>query len=303
MRWLIRPYLAHIARGGISRVARSQIAVAGRYPKGQRVADCEYDYWGEGERVMPGHTLGEPFKASDSPVILWLHGGAFIFPAMPDGHLPFVNRLCRSLSASAFLPDYRLAPANPFPAALNDCESAYRLLLDAGVSPDRIVLGGESAGGNLVVALLYRIRKQGLPMPVCAIPVSPTLDMGRLNGAPPRFLNVKKDAMLSTGVLFRIRDWYVGESDSANPEVSPLMGECSGLPPLLITASTAELLCDDSVLFARKASKAGVKTELALWPLMPHAFPLLERWIPEAKRAREDITTFIQEQLGAEKTD
>jgi acetyl esterase/lipase len=142
-----------------------------------------------------------------------------------------------------------------------------------------------------------------LLMPVCAIPVSPTLDMGRLNGAPPRFLNVKKDAMLSPGVLFRIRDWYVGDSDSANPEVSPLMGECSGLPPLLITASTAELLCDDSVLFARKASKAGVKTELALWPLMPHAFPLLERWIPEAKRAREDITTFIQEQLGAEKTD
>jgi acetyl esterase/lipase len=81
------------------------------------------------------------------------------------------------------------------------------------------------------------------------------------------------------------------------------MGECSGLPPLLITASTAELLCDDSVLFARKASKAGVKTELALWPLMPHAFPLLENWIPEAKRAREDITTFIQEQLGTEKTD
>lgn len=297
LRWFLRPFLAFIARGGIGRVANAQIATAGRYPKGGQVADWRYGYWGEGKRVVPGHALGDPFEARGSPVVLWLHGGAFIFPTLPDGHLPFVGRLCRALSASAFLPDYRLAPSNPFPAALDDCENAYRLLLDSGVSPDQIVLGGESAGGNLVVALLYRIRKQGLPMPVCATPVSPALDMGRLNGSPSRFLNMKKEVMLSPSVLFRVRDWYVGDYDSANPEVSPLLGECSGLPPLLITASTAELLCDDSVFYARKASAAGVKTELALWPLMPHAFPLLENWIPEAKRARENIATFMQEQL------
>lgn len=107
--------------------------------------------------------------------------------------------------------------------------------------------------------------------------------------------------MLPLGALARARDWYVGERDASDPEISPLMGDCRDLPPLLIYASTSELLCDDSLLLARKASDAGVPVELALWPLMPHAFPLLEDWISEAKDARLDVAAFIKQQLNISK--
>src|SRR3546814_12679734 len=94
-------------------------------------------------------------------MLLWLHGGAFVLPAAPDMQVRLVARLCRELDAVGFVPDYRLAPFNRFPAALDDCERAYKAVLDLGFAPSRIVLAGESAGGNLVLGLLQRIRKRG----------------------------------------------------------------------------------------------------------------------------------------------
>ncbi|MBJ6138497.1 alpha/beta hydrolase [Marinobacter litoralis] len=294
--------LAFVMRGSATRVANMQLHIAARLPKQTQPIDYDYHYWGIGDTAVPGHTMGAPFAESDRPVVLWLHGGAFVFPTMPDGHLLFVKRLCRSLLADAFVPDYRLAPANPFPAGLDDCERAYRLLLDSGVAPGKIIIGGESAGGNLLVALLLRLRDVGLPLPACAVSISPILDMARLHGPTSRAANAKTDAMLPLGALAHARDWYVGTQDAANPEISPLMGDFQGLPPLLIQASHEEVLRDDSVLFARKASEAGVETELALWPSMPHAFPLLEEWIPEAKSARHDIVRFIQRHLDPKRS-
>ncbi|MBW7472171.1 alpha/beta hydrolase [Marinobacter sp. M216] len=297
LRWLLRPFMAYLLRGHPRRVARAQIGIAGRWASARQRERFRYDYhWGEGGAVA-GHSLGTPFTSTGDPVLLWLHGGAFVLPAMPRGHLSFTERLCDPLAASAFIPDYRLAPANPFPAALDDCEAAYRLLLDSGIPAERIVLGGESAGGNLLVSLLYRIRGRGMPMPACAIAVSPALDLGRLHGSPSRFANAGRDAMLPVASLAQALDWYLDGADSANPEISPLLGECRGLPPTLIVASEAELLRDDSVLFARRLAAAGVPTELALWPHLPHAFPLLEDWFPEASGARQQITTFMKEQL------
>lgn len=298
LRWILRPLMSFVVSGSLRRVANVQLKVAGRSSRHGKIEGCEYDFWAPATRVVPGHCIGLPFDGSDAPVLMWIHGGAFILPAMPDGHLVFVKRLCRSLGSSGFVPDYRLAPTNQFPAALNDCENAYRTLLEAGVSPEKIVLGGESAGGNLLMGLLYRIRKHGLPMPSCAVAVSPILDMGRLHGGSSRFAKAGSDAMLPFGALSQAGAWYLGDADSADPEVSPLMGDCTGLPPLLLYASTAELLCDDSVLFARKASLAGVTTSLALWPKLPHAFPLLEDWFAEARPAREDIAAFFKEQLA-----
>ncbi|MDO3721661.1 alpha/beta hydrolase [Marinobacter sp. chi1] len=297
LRWIVRPLLAFVIRGGERRVAKAQLNLAARFPRNGQLANFDYQILGDNERAVPGHILGEPFAPSDKPVLLWLHGGAFVLPALPDGHLTFVQRLCRSLDADAFVPDYRLAPANPYPAGLDDCERAYRFLLNAGIDPQRIVIGGESAGGNLLVALLFRIRKAGLPMPACAVPVSPVLDLARLHGAASRSVYARTDAMLPLADLARARDWYVGEADASCPEISPLMGECKGLPPLLIFSGSSELLADDSALLARKASAAGVEVELAQWPGMPHAFPLLEDWMPEARQARDDMTAFIKQHL------
>lgn len=297
LRWLLRPLMAFLLAGKNRRVARAQVQVAGRWHgQGQR-EKARFDYYEVADKVIAGHTLGTPFSADGKPVLLWLHGGAFVLPAMPEAHLRFADRLCRSISAHAFLPDYRIAPANPFPAGLDDCEAAYRLLLDSGVPAESIVLGGESAGGNLLFALLYRIRKLGLPMPSCAVAVSPALDLARLHGSPSRSDNAGRDAMLPIASLARVIDWYLDGADPTNPEASPLLGDCKGLPPTLITASDAEILRDDGVLYANRLAQAGVTTELALWPHLPHAFPLLEHWFPEAAGAREQITTFINEQL------
>lgn len=300
IRWFLRPLLAFILRGRRRRVARAQVAVAGRWADSEQKDSFRYDYQKCENRVIAGHVFGTPFSGSGEPVLLWLHGGAFVLPAMPDGHLKFANRLCDSLSASAFLPDYRLAPANPFPAGLDDCEVAYRLLLESGVPPHSIVLGGDSAGGNLLIALLYRIRKSGLPMPSCAVAVSPALDLSRLHGSPSRSANAGRDAMLPIASLAQALDWYLDGADASNPEASPLLGDCHGLPPMLIMASEAEILRDDSVLFARRLGNAGVITELAMWPHLPHAFPLLEDWFPEAAGAREQIAAFIGEYVNKE---
>lgn len=297
LRWLVRPLMSFIVRGGPERIAKAQLRLAGRFYADAQGPECNYKYWESSDHVVPGHALGEPFSPSGRPVVLWLHGGAFIFPAVPEVHLTFVQRLRLSLSADAFIPDYRLAPSNPYPWGLNDCEQAYRMLLDSGVSANRIVLGGESAGGNLLIALLFRLRSAGLPMPACAVAVSPVLDLARLHGAPSRSRLAGSDAMLPFASLARVRDAYVGNADSAQPEISPLLGEFQDLPPLLIQASDAELLRDDSVFLAQRARAAGVPTKLALWPAMPHAFPLLENWLTEAAQARTDIASFIRQYI------
>ncbi len=299
MRWLLRPLLAVMLAGGTGRVVLAQLAVAQRRPKPQQAVPLNYGYHGQAGRVVAGHSLGNPFRPNGRPVLLWLHGGAFVLPAMPAGHLAFAQRVCQSLSASAFLPDYRLAPAHPYPAALDDCERAFRALLEAGVPARHIVIGGESAGGNLLMALLYRIRRHNLPMPVCAVGVSPALDLARLHGSASRTANMNADAMLPLRALAPAVAWYLAGADSTDEEVSPLYGDCQGLPPLQLIASEREVLRDDSISFAERARAAGVSVELSVWPCLPHAFPLLEDWFPEAAQARERIEAFIRNQLSS----
>ena len=152
-----------------------------------------------------------------------------------------------------------------------------------------------------MVALLQRLARKGLPMPNCAIAVSPALDLARLHGAPARSLNASCDAMLPATALAHALEYYLNGGDASNPEVSPLLGDVSGLPPTFIVASDVEFLRDDSIHFAQRLTRAGVTNELMLWTDLPHAFPLLEDWFPEARQAREDMTAFIREQLGEEK--
>jgi len=302
LRWLLRPLLAFVLKGRSRRIAKAQVAIARMSTKADHCGLFEYGYHSGSEAVVAGHSLGRPLEGAGEIVVLWLHGGTFIMPAMPDGHLVFAKRLCDSLSASAFLPDYRLAPANPFPAALDDCEAAYRLLVESGVSADRIIIGGESAGGNLLVSLLYRIRSSGMPLPACAVAVSPALDLSRLHGPPSRQTNAKLDAMLPIASLATALDAYLAGADAGSPEISPLLGDCTGLPPILLMASDCEILRDDSVLFAHRLASAGTVVELALWPRLPHAFPLLEDWFPEASKARHQISTFIKEHMSPRDT-
>lgn len=292
MRLFLKPMLGIMAKSTPEKIAKIQLRVSSLPWPTIDGAPIRFDILGR----CPGHVIGD-LKPDARPVILWLHGGAFFLPAAPNAHLTMVAKLCRELGCDAFLPDYRLTPANPFPAALNDCEQAYRLLLDMGYAPSQIVVGGDSAGGNLLLGLLQRIRKHGLSMPACAIPVSPVTELSRIHNPPSRFRVRKSDPLLPVAAFQGIVADYIDGADSADPEVSPLYMDCDGLPPLFFLASSNEILMDDTVMLARRAQQAGVTTDCHIWPVLPHAFPLFEPYFPEAAAAREDIQNFIRKHI------
>lgn len=290
--FFIRGWMSWVMRGSNERLAKAQALVASQPCRNSFGLPLEYRVVGR----VPGYVVGNLHDA-DQTAILYLHGGAFILPASPIAHVTMLARWCRDLNAVGFLPDYRLAPANQFPAGLDDCERAYEALLDRGYNPKRIVIAGESAGGNLTLTLLQRIRKRGWPMPVCAVPISPATEMGRLHAPPSRTANRRKDVLLPLSVLYRIDELYLGDWDSSDPELSPLFADFTDFPPLYVLASNAEILTDDAVLFAQAAREAGVPVKLDIWSALPHAFPLFEPILPEAKQARLDIYEFIRAEL------
>lgn len=242
-----------------------------------------------------GYMFGEPGSAG--PTLLYLHGGGFVLPVLPAMHLAFARRIKTELGAMAFVPDYRLAPLNPYPAALDDCERAYDDLRARGVPPESIVLAGESAGGNLVLALLLRLKRRGKPLPCCAVAISPFSELARIHAPPSRTDNAGREAILPPSLIQGAMREYKGDADGFDPELSPIRGDYTGCPPLLVQASDAEILRDDAILVAQRAREHGVDVQLDLWPELPHAFPLLERRFPEARQARMDIIDFIRRHL------
>ena len=291
-RFVMKPMMRYIMARGPSAIAGMQLRTAAlRCPD---TAGLALNYRVVGGRV-PGHVLGNLNR--QGPVLLWLHGGAFILPAAPNLHLVMVARLCRDLGAAGFVPDYRLAPFNRFPAALDDCERAYQALLDQGYPASRIVIGGDSAGANLVLGVLQRVRAKKLPMPSCAIVLSPVTEMGRLHGPPSRHNRRRKDPLLPIKALHHVDEFYAGDWDASDPELSPLYMDCHGLPPMLFMASDTEILLDDTILLAGRAQQAGVPTICEIWPHFPHAFPLFERVFPEVRPARDSMVAFARANL------
>lgn len=292
MRRILRPWLSWVVNGPTVRIARVQLWLARQTC--HDTSGLELDYCVVGR--VPGHVFGS-LADTHKTAILYLHGGAFLMPAVPRAHVWMLGRWCRDLDAVGFMVDYRLAPAARFPAALDDCERGYRALLDLGFDPKRIVIAGESAGGNLTLGVLQRIRKAGLPMPCCAVPISPATEMGRIHAPPSRAVKMARDPILPIGALARVDELYAGEWDASDPELSPLYADLTGFPPMYLLASDNEVLLDDTVLLARRARESGVPVKLDVWPLLPHAFPLFEQAFPEVKQARREIVAFMREHL------
>lgn len=293
LRLFFKPLMARMAKASTTRIASMQIRAAA----GLRDKCCGLPVHYRVVHGVPGPMIGEGNERGRF-AILYLHGGAFVFPASPQLQVQLLARLCNDLGAVGFMPDYRLAPQNPAPAALDDCERAYRGLLNLGFAPERIVVVGESAGGNLVLGLLQRIRKGGLPMPACAVPISPVTEMARAHAPPSRGFNAKTEALIPHALAARMTEWYIRGQDASDPEISPLYADYSGFPPLYFIASEREILLDDSVLAAIRAREAGVETQLDVWPVLPHAFLIFESMFVEAQQARQDVVTFIRRHLA-----
>ncbi len=230
-------------------------------------------------------------------ILLYLHGGSFAF-RFPNAYGAFAARLCRRLGASALIPDYRLAPENPFPAAPDDCEAVYRWLLETGCKPRELVMLGDSAGGNLALVTVRRALRIGAPMPACAVLLSPAVDCTL--DSPSMADNEDRDPLFRLRNLLVLRRHYVPSPQLyTHPDVSPLFGDFSGFPPLFLQAGSGEMMRDEAIRTADKAHAAGVDVELELWPETPHGFQFAT-FLPESVMAVDQIVKFVMRRTGWE---
>ena len=234
-----------------------------------------------------------PEQAAQGKVLLYIHGGGFISGSVQT-HRMHVAKFAMGSGLKSLLFNYRLAPEHPFPAAPEDCVTAYRWLLRQGYAPEDIVVGGESAGGTLTLALLLALKEEKIALPAAAFSISPVTDLRC--GADSFRTNAKKD-IAPQGSWDVWTGYYIGDQEPTLPLLSPLMGNYEGLPPLYICVGTHEIHLDDCVNAAQKAKAAGVAVTLRTWPNMIHAFPILSPLFPEAKQALGEICTFAREQV------
>lgn len=224
--------------------------------------------------------LSRPQNPTDR-IILYLHGGGFVVGSVKTRRM-FTGYLAAKLGFNVAAPEYRLAPEHPFPAAPRDCFAAYRALLEE-YAPERIVLLGESAGGNLVLSILLQIRQAGLPMPAAALCFSPCVQFDKT--LPSYVQNRDTEAMVDD-LWTEVRDVYLGGKDSAavrDPLAAPYYGSFADCPPVCLWASESEVLRDDSLLLFEKLKAEGHPCRLYLRKGMIHTWLIIPT-IPEAKK-------------------
>jgi epsilon-lactone hydrolase len=278
----LRSRLGHVAVAGSRRWAARTDWLLGR-----PIADVATSQVNIG--ACTGTWIDVP-GADPGRVILYFHGGAFIMET-PRIHGRLLAQFCRGAKARGLMVAYRLAPEHKFPAAMDDCVTAYRYLLDSGIAPSRIVVAGDSAGGNLALVTLQAARDGGLPLPGGAVALSPLTDatfsgdsMKRNNGLDPLF---------TRAIVDKLAPLYVPDGKAAEPYLSPLFGNLAGLPPTLLVVGSSELLLDDSVRYAARASDVT----LDVWHDMPHVFPAFPM-LAESHEAIERICAFMNDCFG-----
>ena len=239
---------------------------------------------------VPVVTVDTP-SSDPSAAVLYFHGGAYVLGSAADA-AGLAADVSRGVAARAICVDYRLAPENPFPAAIEDAVAAYRGLLDEGVPSSRIAFVGESAGGGLTIATLLAIKDAGLPQPASAAVFSPWVDL-TVSGASAQD-NADVDPVLTPdGLRARARD-YLGATAPATPLASPIFGDLTGLPPLLIQAGSHEILLDDAVRLAARAAAHDVRVDLQVWPGVPHVFQSFAVMLDEGAAALRSAADFTR---------
>jgi monoterpene epsilon-lactone hydrolase len=271
----------------VRQAAEKSARLLGRLPKG--ISADPVDING-----LPAEWI-KPAQADPNKALLYFHGGGYVLGTI-EMHRAIVAKFVKGSGARALLFGYRLAPEHPFPAALEDALKAYAWLLDQGMAPHDLVFAGDSAGGGLCLATLLAIKDQGLPLPAAAVALSPWTDLA---GTGESLKSNEQKCLAPIGSWLACRRHYAAGQDPHLPYLSPLYGDLSGLPPLLIYAGGDETLLDDSVRFAQKVRQAGVDARLEVGHGMCHCYPACSPLFPEAKRAMQDICAFIRQQLAA----
>lgn len=250
------------------------------------VADCD---------GVPGEWSLAPGSNADR-VLLYFHGGGYCSGSIAS-HRTLVTEAGRAAGSRTLAIAYRLAPENPFPAALDDARRAFAFLRKMGIPSGRIALGGDSAGGGLTLALLQALREEGETLPACAWLVSPWTDL-TLSGATLATKDTA-DPLIHRGYLEELAAAYLPAGfDARDPRVSPLFANMAGLPPLLVTVGSDETLLADATRFAAVAGEADVAVTLSIYPHMIHAFPLWNAHLAEGRAALAEAGAFMRRHLA-----
>lgn len=240
--------------------------------------------------------LVEAERGSREGTILYFHGGSFLMGS-PDTAMSLTASLVVRTGMRSFSLDYRLAPENPFPAAIEDCVAAFRELLDQGVAPTSIAFAGDSAGGGLCITACLKARAEGLPLPGAIITFSAGLDATRSgesvdtkNGVDPFF---SRESFAASGSM------YLGGADPNQELLSPaVLADLTGFPPLLLQVGTNELLLDDSTRLAARARNADVDVILDVTANVPHVFQAYNGVLEEADQALDRAALFLIQHVG-----
>ena len=231
-----------------------------------------------------------PQGAEDAPVVLYFHGGGYLIGSSVS-HRHLTSRLALASNSRVLSVDYALAPEQPFPAAVNDGLKAYRWLLDNGHAPERIAMGGDSAGGGLTVATLLAARDAGLPMPAGAVLISPWTDLTCATGSYVSCADL--DPMIDAAGIRDTAAAYLNGADARHPLASPNFADLTGLPPMLIHVGTDEVLLDDARDLEKRARAARVEAELEVWDGMIHVWHAFYQMLPEGERALDRLGDYI----------
>ncbi len=227
--------------------------------------------------------------SSGSGIILYLHGGAYALGSI-NSHRALIANLVIHTICRALAIDYRLAPENPFPAALHDSLKTYDWLLKKGHDPSQICYAGDSAGGGLAISSVLAIREKGLPLPAGIFCISPWLDLTLSGDSITENENV--DPILSAAILNKYVDYYIGQYQANDPLISPLFADLRSLPPILIQTGRNEILLDDSVRFMENAKKAEVDITMDIYDEMFHVFQLFS-FLPATQECLKQVSRFV----------
>jgi epsilon-lactone hydrolase len=243
------------------------------------------------EKVLVGKINCEwvvPPNVNSGRTLYYIHGGGFYAGSL-NTHRATVANFASSMGIRAFHIDYSLAPEYPFPAAVEDCISVYKWLIEHDTSPKSIVIGGESAGATLTLNTLINCRNQGIELPAGAFCLCPLTDFAFKSESLVN--HAESELFYTLEELEWVRRIYAGGHDLKDPNLSPVYADLNGLPPLLIHTTDQEMLCDDAIRLNIKAQTDGVNTELKVWNGLFHGFQLLP-FLPESKTALAEIASF-----------
>ncbi len=236
-------------------------------------------------------------ESNSQRVILQLHGGAYVMPLINSYRDIAIKYSQANEDCDVVTIDYRVAPKDIYPAALEDAVAAYKWLMEQGYSNENIIITGDSAGGGLALATTLYLRDNEVPLPKAVIVMSPWANLE--NTSPSRTDNYDKDPCLGQGlqgIALQISNPdYVGEHDIKDPYISPVYGDYKDFPPLLVQVGTHEILYDDAIDVAKKAEAAGVKVQETTYNGMFHVFQMAWQIVPEGKKAWNEVQTFIKD--------